>query len=119
MGWDSGASKEEISNYIDSYLFRLRVKLMVPEIKNIPTARSAKKHNKKHNNISLARLMIGARIRVARLHCELEQRDFSKKAKLQQARLSRLESGLTEAKASELKIISDITGFDLPWFYKD
>lgn len=75
-----------------------------------------KKYAKKD---SLKNIMIGARIRAARLYNEWEQTDLAKKMKTQQKVISQLESGKGEPRQSTIEKIAELTGFEWQWFYKD
>jgi len=91
---------------------------VITQIKNISETKLDKKH-KKVGEKKLARLMIGARIRVARIYCDLEQKELAQKVGVGQEKISRWESGISEPESIYVKKIAVITGFDWQFFYKD
>jgi DNA-binding transcriptional regulator YiaG len=67
----------------------------------------------------LRKLMIGARIRVARKMAGLDQKTFSERIKSDQSSIARWESGAVEPGREWMEKISKATSMPVEFFYKD
>lgn len=62
-------------------------------------------------------LTLGAKIRHAREYNNIKQVVFARMLEVSEVTMGRWENNLTEPKAGQLKQISEITGFDINYFY--
>lgn len=62
-----------------------------------------------------AKLVIGSRIREARLNCGLSQRDVAEAIYCDQATVSRIERGLVAPDAAQIRVLSGLFQLSVLW----
>ena len=76
---------------------------------------ASRKVKSPQSSISEAKLLIGARVKEARLSCGLSQRALSEALYCDQATVSRIESGILAPDIAQIKVMSGVFQLSVLW----